>query len=88
MDKEAKIETALLRIKNDLRMSNYTSLKDFIGKNKKEWLEYRQALRDLPKDPRWPDMPWPVRPKEPPLKTDFSSSNIAETENEEDEHNA
>jgi hypothetical protein len=43
-------------------------LPDFVGTNKAEWVHYRKLLRDLPKDPSWPDVVFPEAPTEPPLK--------------------
>lgn len=47
-----------------LNMSNWTSLRDTADSVYEMWKPYRQALRDLPTKPGWPDsIEWPTPPK-------------------------
>jgi hypothetical protein len=39
---------------------DWTQLPDVPAATKTAWAPYRQALRDLPEDPAWPDMDWPT----------------------------
>jgi hypothetical protein len=46
-----------------LRDSDWTQLPDVPLATKEAWATYRQALRDLPEHPNWPDLneaDWPV----------------------------
>lgn len=76
----------IIKILRELKRSNYTALKDYAGDNQKDWYKYRKTLRDLPKDPKWPDVKFPDRPPEPPLVLmDGEIIEIEKTEEEEDE---
>ena len=49
-----------------LAMSDWTQLADvdLTKDQKKQWKEYRQALRDLTLDANWPDrITWPEQPR-------------------------
>lgn len=86
--KSKKADANLLFIRMELRLCNYTLLSDYAGKNKKEWLAYRKALRALPKDPKWPDVVFPESPPAPPLiptEADADNEIIEPEETEEDE---
>lgn len=47
-----------------LAKSDWTQLADvkFSEETKRGWLVYRQALRDLTRDPGWPQVEWPTPP--------------------------
>ncbi len=54
--------------RNDLlRASDWTQLADstLSAVERTEWAAYRQALRDLPQQPGFPDVDWPAPPTLP-----------------------
>ena len=62
--REAEIEV-MARIERNqlLAASDWTQLPDVPLATKEAWATYRQALRDLPEHPNWPDLneaDWPV----------------------------
>jgi hypothetical protein len=55
------------RVKRDelLKLSDWTQVSDcsLSDEKKAEWLEYRQALRDITTQDTWPNYPvWPIAP--------------------------
>lgn len=55
-------ETDALKYRNNrLLASDWTQLPD-APCDRQAWADYRQALRDLPADPNWPDVVWPIEP--------------------------
>jgi len=60
------IASVAARSKRDalLRASDWTQMLDSpLGAiDQQQWAIYRQALRDLPSDPDFPDCAWPVAP--------------------------
>lgn len=54
-------QDALKYRNNRLLASDWTQLPD-APCDRQAWAEYRQALRDLPANPNWPDVEWPVEP--------------------------
>lgn len=54
-------EDALKYRNNRLLASDWTQLPD-APVDRQAWADYRQALRDLPADPNWPDVEWPNEP--------------------------
>lgn len=50
-----------------LRGADWTQISDspLSAMEKAQWVTYRQALRDLPSLPGFPDVPWPVPPTLP-----------------------
>jgi Phage tail assembly chaperone protein len=36
-----------------------------VSKDQKAWIDYRQALKDLSKQPNYPNVTWPVKPELP-----------------------
>jgi hypothetical protein len=62
--REAEFEI-MMRLQRDqlLADSDWTQLPDVPLATKEAWATYRQALRDLPEHPNWPDLneaDWPV----------------------------
>lgn len=54
-----------LRAERNARLleSDFFNFPDACVGNVQDWLDYRQALRDLPTDPSWPkNVLWPTRP--------------------------
>ena len=47
-----------------LLQSDWTQLPDvdLLGPKVADWRKYRKALRDLPKDPAWPNVTFPTPP--------------------------
>ena len=61
------LEQAQIDVRNArnhwLLMTDYIQLPDSKTENMSEWLEYRQALRDVPQQPRFPqEVVWPEEP--------------------------
>lgn len=48
-----------------LQLSDWTQLPDVSQPIREAYVEYRQALRDLPNDERWPNIPKTAWPQEP-----------------------
>lgn len=50
---------------NALRATDWTQMADApLGPaQRSSWALYRQALRDMPSSPQFPDVPWPVPPE-------------------------
>lgn len=48
-----------------LQASDWTQLPDIPQSIRQSYVEYRQALRDLPNDERWPNIPKTAWPQEP-----------------------
>lgn len=47
-----------------LQQSDFFNFPDACVANVQDWLDYRQALRDLPEEPHWPkNIIWPERPE-------------------------
>jgi hypothetical protein len=61
----AVIEDGLRMQRNQLLLeSDFFNFPDACVANVQDWLDYRQALRDLPTDPSWPrNVIWPTKPK-------------------------
>lgn len=57
-----------------LRGSDWTQVGDskVTGQEKAAWQAYRQALRDLPQSPGWPNVQWPT----PPALADTSAGSV------------
>jgi len=56
-------ETDALKYRNNrLLASDWTQLPD-APCDREAWLTYRQALRDLPSDPNWPNVTFPEPPE-------------------------
>lgn len=50
----------------DLRLTDWTQLSDVNQQTRYAYVGYRQALRDLPDHPNWPQLTaddWPVKPE-------------------------
>jgi hypothetical protein len=66
-----RLAISMARARNDrdslLRACDWTQIVDapMSTLEKTQWLTYRQALRDLPALPGFPDVPWPVPPTLP-----------------------
>jgi len=45
-----------------LKASDWTQVPD-APTDKAAWAAYRQALRDITKQPTWPDVDWPKQPE-------------------------
>ena len=61
----AQAEESLRAQRNHaLLQSDFFNFPDACIANVQDWLDYRQALRDLPTDPSWPkNVVWPQRPE-------------------------
>lgn len=61
----AATEFALRMQRNQLLLeSDFFNFPDACVANVQDWLDYRQALRDLPTDPSWPkNVLWPTKPE-------------------------
>ena len=61
----AAIEGGLRMQRNQLLLeSDFFNFPDACVANVQDWLDYRQALRDLPTDPSWPrNVIWPTKPE-------------------------
>jgi hypothetical protein len=57
-------EDALKYRNNRLLASDWTQTLDapFTDEQRQAWATYRQQLRDLPQNPSWPDVQWPIEP--------------------------
>jgi hypothetical protein len=58
------VEDGLRMQRNQMLLeSDFFNFPDACVANVQDWLDYRQALRDLPTDPSWPrNVLWPTRP--------------------------